>query len=150
MKKITFLDKSSDWCLVWSWFFYWRKELVWADLLNTLNMVVKCVENFLQSFGKKFYPKKQVFDENWVSKRVGTSGPNPVFWGKKFSQRTVEHFLRTIRPCSRYSEGPLRLVLYVSKKSWSYDTPIWLFAKKSEFFSFLTKIMSQNGLGLPD
>ena len=27
--------------------FYWRKELSWADLLNTLNMVVKCVENFL-------------------------------------------------------------------------------------------------------
>ena len=55
----TFPGIKSDWFVVWSWFLYWREELVWADLPNTLNMVVKCVENFLQPFEKKFYPKKQ-------------------------------------------------------------------------------------------
>ena len=48
----TFPGIKSDWFVVWSWFLYWRKELVWADLPNTLNMVVKCVENFLQPFEK--------------------------------------------------------------------------------------------------
>ena len=42
-------------------FFYWREELGCVDLLNTLNVVVKCVEKFLQAFEKKsFNPKKGV------------------------------------------------------------------------------------------
>ncbi len=41
--------------------FYWRKELGWRHFLNTLKMVVKCIENFLQAFDKKVSPQKWGF-----------------------------------------------------------------------------------------
>ena len=56
-----------------SYFFYWREELVLVDLLSTLNIVVKCVENLLQPFEKKFQPKKG----------VSSGSPNP-FWDPIF------------------------------------------------------------------
>ena len=48
----------SDVSTVWSRFFYWRKEQVQTDLLNTLNMVMKPIENFLEALQKKFYLQK--------------------------------------------------------------------------------------------
>ena len=41
-------------------YFYWRKELHYADLFNTLNMVVKSIENFLEALEKKFHSKNGV------------------------------------------------------------------------------------------
>ena len=41
-----------DWCVVRSQFFYWRKDQVQTDFLNTLNMVTKSIENFLEAFKK--------------------------------------------------------------------------------------------------
>ena len=41
--------------------FYWRKELVRADLSDTLNMFVKSIKNFLEAFEKRFSPKKWRF-----------------------------------------------------------------------------------------
>ena len=39
-------------------FFYWRKEIVQVDLFNTLNMVAKSKENFLETLQKNLYPHK--------------------------------------------------------------------------------------------
>ncbi len=47
--------------------FYWRKELGLGHLLNTLNMVVKCVENFLQAFENKVSPQKWGFCQTTIS-----------------------------------------------------------------------------------
>ena len=38
--------------------FYWRKELVRVDLSNTFSMVMKSIENFLETLQKKFYLQK--------------------------------------------------------------------------------------------
>ena len=57
----TFPDIKSDWCVVRSRFFYWRKELGQADLSDTLNMFVKSTENVLEAFETKLQPKKWVF-----------------------------------------------------------------------------------------
>ena len=39
-------------------FFYWRKELVKADLSNTFNMFMESIENFLETLQKKNYLQK--------------------------------------------------------------------------------------------
>ena len=38
--------------------FYWRKELIKADLSNTLNMLANSIENVLETLQKKFYLQK--------------------------------------------------------------------------------------------
>ena len=50
-----------DWCVARSQFFYWRKDLCWAHLLNILNMVIRWIENFLRACEKKFWVKNGVF-----------------------------------------------------------------------------------------
>ena len=92
----------------------WRASL--GGPSEYLNMVRKCVENFLQAFEKKFQPKKQDFWPKRVSKQAETSWQNPVFWVETLFQRLVKNYLRTFWPCSRYSEGPPRLALYANKK----------------------------------
>ena len=52
-----------DWCVVRSWFFYCRKELCWAHLLNILNMVIRRIENFLRVCEKKVLSRKWEFFE---------------------------------------------------------------------------------------
>ena len=49
------------WCVVWSRFFYWRKEPGQADLSDTLNMFVKPIENFLDAFEKKVSAQQMGF-----------------------------------------------------------------------------------------
>ena len=41
--------------------FYWCKEQCQADHLNTLNMVMECIKNFLEAFEKKFQLKTEGF-----------------------------------------------------------------------------------------
>ena len=67
---------SSDWCVVWSRFFYWRKQRGWADLSNTLNMFVKSTENFLEAFEKKVSAQK-------MSKNEAQNGVG-IFWHRFF------------------------------------------------------------------
>ena len=50
-----------DWCVVQSQFFYWRKELCWARLLNISNMVMRRIENFLRACEKKVLSPKWLF-----------------------------------------------------------------------------------------
>ena len=57
----TFPDITSDWCVVRSRFFYWRKELGSPDLSSTLNMFVKSTEIFLEAFQKKVSAQKMGF-----------------------------------------------------------------------------------------
>ena len=47
-----------DWCVVWSRFFPWRKDLSWADFPDALNMFVKSKEKFVEAFEKKVSSKK--------------------------------------------------------------------------------------------
>ena len=60
-KFLTFPNVKSDWCAVWSWFFYWCKELVFADSLDTSNIVIKYLEKFLEALEKKFHLKNNSF-----------------------------------------------------------------------------------------
>ena len=53
----TFFAKYFDWSVVRSRFFYRHKEQGQADLPDTLNIVVKLTENFLEAFEKKFQLK---------------------------------------------------------------------------------------------
>ena len=60
----TFMPIFSDLRVVWSWFFYSLKDLGQGNLLNTLNDIVGCVENFLETSEKKFSPRKWGFCQN--------------------------------------------------------------------------------------
>lgn len=62
---------------------------------------------------------------SWILKIIGSrNGLENSDWaliltrfrGKNFFRGPVEKFLRVLWACSRYLEGPLRLVLYASKK----------------------------------
>ena len=53
----TFPSISRDRYVLWPWFFSWRKELRLENLLNTQNIVFRCVENFLEAFEVKLLPK---------------------------------------------------------------------------------------------
>ena len=70
------------WRVVWLWFFYWRKEQCQTNLLSTLNMVVECIENFLETFEKKISSQKWGF---WQEV------PTP-FWDWIFQKSGFWHF----------------------------------------------------------
>ena len=72
-------------------FFYWSKELGWADLPDTLNMSVKFVENFTSEY--------EVLSEysNTILSFVLL-----IFWIEIFFQMPLENFLWTLSKCSRY------------------------------------------------
>ena len=110
----TFPDIKSDWCVVRSRFFYWRKEIGLVDHSDTLNMFVKPIENFLEAFEPKLQFKKM--SKNETQNRVGIFWQNPIFWAETFFQRPLENFLLARRTCSRYLKGPLNLAVCVSKK----------------------------------
>ena len=63
--------------------FYWRKEQGWADLPNTLNMVIGCVEFFLGSFEKSFDPKNGLIFKikKWMDGWI--DGDRVHRWGHK-------------------------------------------------------------------
>ena len=52
-----FLEIFLERCAVRSRFFYWRKDLGWVDLPDSLKMFVKPTENFIEIFEKKFHLK---------------------------------------------------------------------------------------------
>ena len=74
------------WYVVWSRFFYWRKQLGWADLSDTLNMFVKSIENFLETFEKKVSAPKM-----GVCQNIPT-----WFWASYFQNLNFFHFSRHI------------------------------------------------------
>ena len=60
-----FPDISSDWCVVWSLFFYERKEVMSEDVLDTLNMAFSHAENFLRRFENNFHTQNGEFVRNF-------------------------------------------------------------------------------------
>ena len=62
-------------------FFYWRKEQGWADILNTLNMAVGCIENFLGQSEKK----KKNGSKNRVLAEI-SQGSTTRFWDPIFQK----------------------------------------------------------------
>ena len=83
--------------------FYWRKDLGQADLWDTLNILVKSTENFLEAFEKKIQLKKWGTNENQYV--VGIFWQNLIFWAEAFFQRSLETFLWILRTCSSYLKG---------------------------------------------
>ena len=67
--------------------FYWRKELSLMDLSDTLNMFVKPIENFLETFEKKFQPKK------WGFVKIFQPDFEFHIGAETFFQRLLENFL---------------------------------------------------------
>ena len=59
---------SSDWCVVWLWFFYERKEVIQENVLHILNMVLGCDKHFLYWFEKHGHTKES---ESWISWKIG-------------------------------------------------------------------------------
>ena len=56
---------SSDWCVVWSLFFYERKGVMSENVLDTLNMAFSHVENVLRRFENNFHTQKWEFVRNF-------------------------------------------------------------------------------------
>ena len=87
------------------------------DHFDTLNIVVKSVEKFLEVL-KKISFKIDGF-EKWNSDLIQIT----LFWrdcffgGDVFFRRPLEIFLRTLRLCKRYLKGSPKVILYASKKN---------------------------------
>ena len=101
------------WCVVRFRFFYGRNDMIQGHLLDTSNMVIGCVENFLERSEKQNHLQKRVF---WRSFE-------PIFWDRFFKksgdfafQIALKNFLRIQWPCSRYPEGAPRSYHYAHKK----------------------------------
>ena len=117
-------------------FFYWRKELLQADLSYTFYTFVKLIENFLVPFEKTFQPKKAGFQKMKLKIRLEYSDKTPLFGLKLFLKRPLENFLWTLRTFSRYLGDLPNLVLCVSKKivTTRHTNKQILAKKKQRFF----------------
>ena len=112
------------------------------DLLDTLNMVVRCVEKFLGGFEAKVLPQKQ------VQTRVRNFWENLFFEAKLLLQSLPETILRILRPCSRYLEGPPNFVLCVGKKIRDIPRTKQIICKeKRQKPDFLKNRVSKSGCG---
>ena len=71
--------------------------------------------------------------EKWSSKSSSIILTKPhVLSSNFFFQAALENFLWALRQRWRHLGCSLDFVLCVSKKSWPYDAPIWLYVRKSE------------------
>ena len=106
----TFPDIYFDWCVVWSRFFYGRKEQGPADLSGTLNMYVKFTEKFLEAFEKKFQSK-------WGFIKIFQLRRFLTFRAETFFQRNLESFLWTLRTVLSYLGGSPNFVVDITEKN---------------------------------
>ena len=128
------------WCVVWSRFFYWRKELGWADLSDTLNMFVKSIKKFLEAFEKKFQPKKwgfvRIFQPDFELHFFKISTFFHFSWHKIWLvRRAVTIFLLTQK--ARLG-GPFRYLEHVRQANGKFSRGLW---KKS--FSPKNSVLSE-------
>ena len=86
----TFPSISRDRYVLWPWFFSWRKELRLENLLNTQNIVFRCVENFLEAFEVKLLSKNSS-----VCQKFRRSDKHSIFWATTWLQRLLTNFLRS-------------------------------------------------------
>ena len=115
----TFFFSKSDWCVVWSWYIIWlvrRMILIfWLALRAGLGRSSEYLERGRKvrrkvstSLWKKFSPQKRGFGRKWVSKRVGTFWPNPLFWGETFVSKAFRnvsrHFTTTFKVFRRSTQ----------------------------------------------
>ena len=85
---------SFDWCVVRFRFLYEREDMIQGHLLDTLNMVIGCVENFLE------WSEKQKHLQKSTSKKRFESSKKLYFWrcfcfsdqSKNFSTHPVTMF----------------------------------------------------------
>ena len=95
----TFPHLKLDWCVVWSQFFHWRKELYREDLPDTLNIVLHCTEQFIDAFERKVSPQKVRFSQNILTK------PHFLRWNffSKASGKSSVHFHTMFKVSGRSS-----------------------------------------------
>ena len=109
----SFLFIFSYWCVGRLWFFYWRNDWNQEYLSNTLNIFVKCAENFSEAFQNN----KQVSAET-----------------EKPCQNVLTPFLMAFLPEHVQGICKIHLMQFLAlvKQSGLNDMPIKFYVKKSE------------------
>ena len=91
--------------------------MIQGHLLDTLNMVIGCVENFLEQSEKQKHPQKRGFLKNRPQKSgLKAALKNSIFEGVFACQITLKNFLRIQWPCSKYLEGATGSYLHAHTK----------------------------------
>ena len=145
------------WRVVWLWFFYWCKEQCQADLLNTLNMVMECIENFLEAFEKKVSNQKwgvgkksqPHFETGFFKNRVFCTFPWICFlwrvvwlwffyWRKEQCQTNLLSTLNMVMECiQNFLEA---FEKQKSSQKWGFwqevPTPFWDFLPNPPFLTW--------------
>ena len=107
------------------------------NLLDTLYIVVKSVEKFLEVSEKKKLQKSNLFKIKWFKSNLDFTFRNHPFWREFFFRGPPEIFLRTLRLCSRYLKVLPKVVLYTSKKFMAVRrTNTIIFQEKWKKFGF--------------
>ena len=87
------------WSVVWPWFVYWRKEQREKELLNTLEVVIECLDNFLEA-SKQIYPRKSrknpIFEKSSLKMRLRLLAKTPIFHSKLFSNASRKFYIHSI------------------------------------------------------